>query len=459
MMPIIRYRFFKRLLGTLLSCCFLSLLVACGSTGMAAGQPTPSPKPGTPAPTSTHQANQGDNGSSTATPVTMTVPVPTTQVSCPAPGTGRAAILAPLATHGHKTLVYYVSTGQDSRDQIMATLKKLDVTTGQKTDIITLLKASIKQAQVSTDGQWVLFVANVSVGGGIENRLQLVRMDGQGLQTLYCGTPDTLLDSGGVVWSNNQRTILMSLFGAKGSISSLNTQTGSVQVVLVTPMLVTSMLDNSRVYVTVPATDAPSNTLAILDTRKGSNQHVRDLITVFQQFPAGGAYPCWDADSSYDAATLYVSQCQAVSLTTGPGIAGFSGPSSVGTQSPLGGGLHIVYNNQQLAITQVRAVTANTLLLQTKSVHTPYGSMLNGLWAIHTDGTGRIRLASEGMLNSCAQTPWSNGSRDGMSYAFKNTSPDGTTASLGYGSLDGQQTTTFVTAKNAALFIVGWTAL
>jgi len=46
-----------------------------------------------------------------------------------------------------------------------------------------------------------------------------------------------------------------------------------------------------------------------------------------------------------------------------------------------------------------------------------------------------------------------------MSYAFKNTSPDGTTASLGYGSLDGQQTTTFVTAKNAALFIVGWTAL
>src|SRR5260370_3811983 len=38
---------------------------------------------------------------------------------------------------------------------------------------------------ISADGQWILFVSGTASAPG---RLQLVRMDGQGLQTLYCDT-------------------------------------------------------------------------------------------------------------------------------------------------------------------------------------------------------------------------------------------------------------------------------
>ena len=58
-------------------------------------------------------------------------------------------------------------------------------------------------------------------------------------------------------------------------------QTGKVQVALTTPMRVVTMLDNTRVYVAIPATDAPSSTLALLDTSKGANQHISDLHVVF----------------------------------------------------------------------------------------------------------------------------------------------------------------------------------
>jgi len=84
--------------------------------------------------------------------------------------------------------------------------------------------------------------------------------------------------------------------------------------------------------------------------------------------------------------------------------------------------------------------------------------MLNSLWAIHTDGTGRVRLASEGILNSSAQTPWSNVSRDDADYAFQNARPGGTNT-VGYGSLDGTQTNIFASITNSTVAIVGWTTL
>ncbi len=115
-------------------------------------------------------------------------------------------------------------------------------------------------------------------------------------------------------------------------------------------------------------------------------------------------------------------------------------------------------HKQSVSGYDIRFISADTLLLQTKTVNTPYGSMLNGLWAIHTDGTGRVRLASEGILNSSAQTPWSNVSRDGVDYAFQNTRPGGTNT-LRYGTLDGMQTNIFASITDGTVAIVGWTTL
>jgi len=51
----------------------------------------------------------------------------------------------------------------------------------------------IEQAQVSQDGQWVLFLSIPDPRGDSQHSamLQLVRLDGQGLQTLYCFPTDT----------------------------------------------------------------------------------------------------------------------------------------------------------------------------------------------------------------------------------------------------------------------------
>jgi hypothetical protein len=75
-----------------------------------------------------------------------------------------------------------------------------DVTTGQKTTIVSLSSVKISDAQVSIDGQYALFVSQVS-----GRPRQMIRMDGQGLQTLYCpnnGIPPSLSD---LLWSPNQQ--------------------------------------------------------------------------------------------------------------------------------------------------------------------------------------------------------------------------------------------------------------
>src|SRR2546427_733388 len=64
-------------------------------------------------------------------------------------------------------------------------LKRYDIVTQRKTEIVNLANKSISIAQISTDGQWILFVSQ----GSRSAALQLIRMDGQGLQTLYCTQP------------------------------------------------------------------------------------------------------------------------------------------------------------------------------------------------------------------------------------------------------------------------------
>ncbi len=114
------------------------------------------------------------NTSSGAAAVT-TKPMPPTQTSCPANGQGRPAVTAPLAPGKQQTVVYVDTSSSKS------TLKSYNVSTGQTTTLTSVSGSSLValvDAQVSTDGQYVLFISG--------RELQMIRMDGQGLQTLYC---------------------------------------------------------------------------------------------------------------------------------------------------------------------------------------------------------------------------------------------------------------------------------
>src|SRR5574340_133430 len=108
----------------------ICLLAACGSN--PTGGTTPTVTTGnTPATTSTP-----------ATPVSVsptrvtTQPVPPTQTSCPAAGKARAAVTAPLSLGSHQNIVYLVKEFQGS--SVTSTLKRYDVATGSKTEIVKL---------------------------------------------------------------------------------------------------------------------------------------------------------------------------------------------------------------------------------------------------------------------------------------------------------------------------------
>ena len=160
--------------------CLFCLLAACEQ----GNSPGPTPTVGT---TATVQGT----GQGTVTPapnktttVASTSPMPSTTTDCPAWGTARAMISAPLALGTHQTIVYTVNEGPFASPTI-AILRRYDIVTGVKTDIVSLPGVSIDHAQLSPDGQWILFTATDKPGS---IKLQVIRLDGQGLQTLYCTT-------------------------------------------------------------------------------------------------------------------------------------------------------------------------------------------------------------------------------------------------------------------------------
>ena len=122
---------------------------------------------------------------------------------------------------------------------------------------------------------------------------------------------------------------------------------------------------------------------------------------------------------------------------------------------------------------QVRAVTQKSLLFRVGNAGFPdpkSGDLSrNGLWLIHSDGTGLTRLTTDNAnlstyLNADSRYPWSNVSRDGNLYALKQVTPPTSghpgTATLFFGSLSGATPTRFAwVSDGTGLSIVGWTTM
>src|SRR5260370_9920513 len=193
--------------GALL-CFLLILMTACSSLpGSSGGNSIPMP---------------GVGGSNKSTPSSgnknpgQTVPMPQTQTDCPATNTARAAVMRPLACGSHQNLVYIYNEVPHNTSIAYGRLRRYDATNGQKTDVATS-GIQILRAQVSSDGQWVLFLSMPDPRGGLHVvMLQLVRLDGRGLQTLMC-LPYSGLSVGPLgksaisfQWSVDEKSILLS---------------------------------------------------------------------------------------------------------------------------------------------------------------------------------------------------------------------------------------------------------
>ncbi len=465
----------------LFGCCMILslMLAACGQTGTS-GSPGVSNGQTSSTPSNKSTVTTG-TGSTQTQNTTTTSSNPTTPVTttCPTTGTAHVAILPSLPAGNQASIVYIINKG-GSTNPTSATLERYDVASGKSFVTASFPNTYISNAQLSSDGSWILFVTIANQHA----KLQLVRRDGQYLQTLYCVATATnganaANSLSNVQWSTNEKLIIFNTYtyssasGGNNQVLLLNTQTGSVQSELTMARggqlyPVATWLDNTRVYLRGPEIDSPAASLYLLDTSKGANQPLSNLTLVFQDQTTSNTYPCWDFDSSYDSQQLYTARCTLTMSSSGPGEGTRVGPSQLSVQPATGGTTMTRYNNASVAITTVRAISSSTLLLLFENQNytgISVDTSQNGLWKINTDGSGLTRLTSNGSgvsagpsaLNLYSQYSWSNVSRDSSMYSLQQYSANGGIA-LEYGALNGGNPTTFASASGGPqLSIVGWT--
>lgn len=368
---------------------------------------------------------------------------------CPTPPTAKALNLPAVKTGPDQNIVYFTNEFSTTTNQRTGTLYRYDLTTRTTTSILKLSRTLITEAQLSADGRWILFVSTAPAATTVQMRL--VRIDGQFLQTIV----STAVALRNLQWSTDQRQIL---FTSTCGIYRINTSNGADQLLLKTnnPVFVQSSfwLDTTHMYITTQEPDGPRTTLALLDTTK-TNQSINSLPVVFNATAQSDPF-CWDADSSYDASTLFINQCVATQTGPDPRVR-YQGPSVISAYNPHGSQYQYLFVDQNMAITSVRAVTSKTLLftVDNTSAHTD----LNGLWAVGTDGSNARHMTTRGYLNYYSHFPWTNVSRDGNDYVLhtSQSTANGFINNLEYGALSGGTPVVFVSLTNIDTETVGWT--
>ncbi len=355
------------------------------------------------------------NGPSSTSPSPQTTISPTTSTRgqaqiCPAQATARSALMAPRPTRNHPNVVYVSQQGD------ISVLQRYDVTDGsQQTVLQTQASETIQKANVSPDGQWILLRSLLQGQGAI----QLIRMDGQQLQTLYCASAQDTIDD--ALLSPDQHTLVFNQENQDGvstlylldvATGKLRTElsplqpnypgiaqgqpqttlmservpspahgrtTGKLTIHLFNPLPSKHSLiyvpmkwaTNTSLYLfgTVRASGAPLHQLALLDdirkdvTQQGSN--LRLIATTGQDFA------CQDDDITPDNGQLVCS----ASPFTAP-----ARPPNALKMWPITGGTHrTVYQGQPMERIIARAISNSALIFLFTQVNG-----LPTLWKINT---------------------------------------------------------------------------
>jgi hypothetical protein len=392
----------------------------------------------------------------------QTVPMPPTQTSCPANGTARAAVMKPVKLGKHPTIVYVYNEVPINTSIAFGHVKLYDVTTGKKSVLVTS-GLSIEHAQVSADGQWVLFLSQVDPRGDPhhDSMLQLIRIDGQGLQTLYCLPAAKYSRPANIQWSTDQKSVLISTDDntSTSTITLLNLATGKLKTELkITDQNysynVLTWLDNTRAYIVRSGRFGPPPpiVLYILDASKNNNPNGSNLKKVLEH---SVRHSFLSLDSSFDAKQLFVSYCLTAASPFDTTIS--VGPATGGTQKT------IYHQSPEVCVQQLRAVTPQTLLLVVETYNPRTNTYANQLWRMKPDGSGLFILfalpknGTTYSMNVFTQFPWSNVSRDGSMYTLQTTNNNSSLQTLAFGSLKGGNPTQFAYTSRGSVDIVGWT--
>ncbi|MBA2394469.1 MAG: hypothetical protein H0V70_17200 [Ktedonobacteraceae bacterium] len=373
---------------------------------------------------------------------------PAIQTNCPSPA--RAAVRGPVKEGRRQNLLYTYNTSSDGF------LLRYDIRSGKKTTILNLNNATISDARISPDGHFVSFVTQVNG----QLAIQMVGVDGQSLQTLYCvphnTAPINFIDD--LLWSPDQQHLLFRVPNpakermtpllqildlAHGSLHTIFTPSGNVGYIpLAWPVA-------NQVYMQGYSLNA-SDTVAphdvyVLNVSRKRIKHVAS-ITGYD----------WDMSLTPDGNQLLLGQGAALPPQGQP-----QPPSLISTQAISGGNLQVIYASHVYAVTQICAISSKTLLFVLGGRFA--SGARDGLWKINTDGSGLTHLTRDGKLLSDQHTLRSTISRDGRMYAvasYNATADDKGQTLVLYGALGGGRTTVVDrTDAGNNPEIVGWTTV
>ncbi len=382
----------------------------------------------------------------------VTISMPPTQTSCPTPGTARAMISRPLAQGNDQNIVFI------NNESSFAAFERYNVNKHQTTRILQFDNQVINSAQISPDGKWILFITNVASG---QLALQMVRMDGQGLQTLYCGS-----DISFPMFSPDQRWLALdtsSPGSAPLTMTFIHTSDGALYMQNLQPNDQFTMfspftwIDNTHFYILSSYLYLHHSIYQMYNLSLAHPQQI-----TFNSVPGLKVTGNWiisDFALSQDNRTLFTT-----TYTFGQGIT--TGPGSITQQPVAGGAPQTIYNNPNFAIVQAQQIGQTMLFVMDNNTLGAPGSSIdtsqNGLWKINMDGTGLTRLAS---FNASDGLILSDTSRDGAFYAYEleQGGQPASSTTLFFSSLSSGSSTAFATQTYttdlAAIFIVGWTTM
>lgn len=408
----------------LLPVCVLLTVLAMGLAACSQAQPgpqNPTPTPGTPAPVS-------------ETPLPVSMP--------------------PISLGTHANVVFFTNNNP-GRGNLDGLLERYDTVTKQSVTIASMPGVKIEEAQLSSDGQWILFIAYATD----HDELRLVRIDGQHLQTLLAAPPYAGLHN--AQWSPNQQYVVFDQQPPQSGPTItylLDIQHAQLHAVLTsgaeanTPAYAPRKWLNNTQVALVASQDPNSaaQNIYILDISKAASQP-RQVFS--------GSLQCKDFDTNGDGTQLFISSCVVNNSQQGE-----TGSTTITMQPVSGGTPRTFFHSSTLIVEQIRFLQPHTLLLLTS----------NEVWTINTDGTGLRHVSGSSgsayqrnfqSFANFSQSPWSNVSRDGSLFALQaiQAGVDTHTSSLQYGAFSDGVLHTFASAfvglvsPGSDVYLAGWT--
>jgi eukaryotic-like serine/threonine-protein kinase len=397
-------------------------------------------------------------------------PASVPQTSCPQDDAhANPAVLPSLPSQGnHQELVYLTDSSDQSANELSA-FQGYDISTRQSHALLKLPPGvHVDDAQISGDGHWILFLADYLTRKAppqVITKIQLVRVDDQYLQTLYC-TPKIIR---GILWSPDMSTVVFNLLSPSGVINQktpltmyeLDTTAGALSPILkatagtgYTPLiwLNRDYVSYRMFYATNYKLDEAGGPLVALP----GNLYFFDLTQPPPYTPVliSTTTGCQTYTLSPDSTRLFLSQCNPASGPQSPSTIQVQDIAHPQHPSPP----RTILSSSTLAIFAITAISNTTVLLDV--LNGGADSSQNGIWKMNMDGTGLERLTTSGLLDlyyptsAAYQDPWTNSSRDGQFYSVSNWEG----SRLAYGFLSGTESEIIPLPPSANIAgVIGWT--